>query len=152
MVALGSLHSWPSVSAGSPWIQATLDWKYLEGKNARKFPDQNLDLLLTELFNLAGIPAVVSRHAAGASLPQVDVGSSVSSTVSSSGICFVACELHNLAYNDYICAECVQISFLGILCTVQHNNYIVLSYINYCKLFMPGIFHLIYVLILTDIF
>lgn len=65
------------------------------------------------------------------SLPPVDVGSSASSTVSSSGVCFVACELHNLAYNDYTCDECVQISFLGILCTVQHNNYIVLSYINY---------------------
>lgn len=70
--------------------------------------------------------------------PPVDITSSVSSIG-----CFVSCVLHSVVCVSHICTECVQNFFLGILCTVQHSNYMVLNYISYCKLFMPGIFHLI---------
>lgn len=59
--------------------------------------------------------------------------------------------MHNLACNCNIYTECVQNSFLDILCTVQHNYvvlnytnyYVVLNYTNYCELFMPGMVYLI---------
>lgn len=54
--------------AGSPWIQAALDWKYSEGKKCQKVPRSELRFTACWAFYLAGVRAVVCRHIAGASL------------------------------------------------------------------------------------